>query len=275
MCSSDRPAAGHGATLFALLAGALLAACAPVAQKPGDAPRVPTISESQLREKARQSLAQGVEHYDAGRFTDASNSLTAALDHGQLTRPEQGTARKYLAFMHCASGRQAQCRDEFRKALEIDPAFDLSAAESGHPIWGPVYRDVRAQLSSAAAAAAAPKPPPPRPGAEGVLDQGLAKYAAGEFEEAAKLLADALKKGLAAKPDQINALKHSAFSLCLLGRRVACRNEFGKILAIEPGFDLAPAEAGHPSWAKVFAEAKSRAKAKPAAKPVAKPAAKK
>src|SRR6266850_6654810 len=146
----------RAASLLALLG---ITACAPVGQQPADpsAPRVPQISESQLREKARESLAQGVEHYNAGRFADATLSLTAALDHGQLTRPEQGSARKYLAFIHCASGRESQCRDEFRKALEIDPGFDLSVAEAGHPGWGPVYRDVRARLSAPAAAPAKPK----------------------------------------------------------------------------------------------------------------------
>src|SRR3954469_426980 len=254
----------------AVLALAALAACAPVSQQPSDSapPRVPTISESQLRDRARESLAQGVELYNAGKYPEALRNLNAALDHGVLTRPEQGNARKHLAFIHCASGRETQCRDEFRKALEIDPNFDLTMAEAGHPIWGPVYRDVRTKLSATAAAAAS-KPAPARPGAEGLLDDGLAKYAAGNFEAAQKELGAALKQGLAAKTDQITALKHSAFSLCLLGKRVPCRNEFGKIFAIDPAFDLAPAEAGHPSWSKTFAEAKKRAQ-KPAAKPAAK-----
>ena len=253
----------------AFLALALLAACAPVAQQPADAPRVPSISESQLRDRARENLAQGVELYNAGRYAEAQKQLTAALDHGVLTRAEQGNARKHLAFIHCASGRETLCRDEFRKALEIDPNFDLTMAEAGHPIWGPVYRDVRAKLSAPLAAA---KPAPLRPGAEGLLDDGLAKYAAGSFDAAQKQLAAALKQGLAARTDQITALKHSAFSLCLLGKRIPCRHEFEKIFVIDPAFDLAPAEAGHPSWAKTFADAKKRAQ-KPAPKP--KPAAKK
>ncbi len=220
-----------------------------------------------MREKARESLAHGVEQYNAGKFAEAARSLNAALDHGQLTRPEQGSARKYLAFIHCASGREAQCRDEFRKALEIDPAFELSVAEAGHPTWGPVYRDVRARLSASAAVAAPAKPAAARSGAEGLLDQGLARYAEGKFDAAAKLLAAALKQGLAAKADQIAALKHSAFSLCLLGRKTACRNEFAKIFKIEPAFDLAPAEAGHPSWAKIFAGVKQRAQGERKAAP--------
>jgi tetratricopeptide (TPR) repeat protein len=264
MYSAKRSSA-RAATLLGLLA---VAACTPVAQKPsGDAPQVPTISDSQLRDRARENLAQGVELYNAGRYAEAQKQLTAALDHGVLTRSEQGNARKHLAFIHCASGREAQCRDEFRKALEIDPNFDLTMAEAGHPIWGPVYRDVRAKLSMAAAAAA-PKPAP-RSGAEGVLDDGLAKYAAGNFEAAQKQLAAAYKQGLASRQDQVTALKHSAFSLCLLEKKVACRNEFVKIFAIDANFDLAPAEAGHPSWSKTFAEAKKRAQ-KPAAKPAPK-----
>jgi len=252
----------RAAALLALLGGVALTACAPQQSADPAAPRVPQISEGQLREKARESLAHGIEQYNAGKFTDASRSLAAALDHGQLTRPEQGSARKHLAFIYCASGREAQCRDEFRKALEIDPAFELSAAEAGHPIWGPVYRDVRAKLSAPLAAPApAAKPAAARSGAEGLLDQGLARYAEGKFDAAAKLFAAAFKQGLAAKSDQIAALKHSAFSLCLLNRRTACRNEFAKIFKVDPAFDLAPAEAGHPSWVKTFAEAKKRAQA--------------
>jgi tetratricopeptide (TPR) repeat protein len=250
--------------IVAVLGSAAVTACAPV-QQPADpaAPRVPQITESQLREKARESLAQGIEHYNAGRSPEALRSLSGALDHGQLTRPEQGTARKYLAFIYCTSGREAQCGDEFRKALEIDPGFELSVAEAGHPGWGPVYREVRARLSAPPARAVPAKPVAARGGGEGLLDQGLARYMDGKFDAAAKLLAAALKQGLKAKADQIAALKHSAFSLCLLGRRVACRNEFSKIFAIEPAFDLPAAEAGHPSWAKVFAEAKQRAQAAP------------
>jgi len=259
----------RAAALLALAAAlAALGACAPVAQKPAEeAPRVPSISESQLRDRARENLAQGVEQYNAGKYQEAQRNLQAALDHGVLTRPEQGNARKHLAFIHCASGREALCRDEFRKALEIDPNFDLTMAEAGHPIWGPVYRDVRTKLS--AQAAPVPPKPAPRAGAEGVLDDGLAKYGAGDFAGAQKQLAAAYKQGLASRQDQITALKTSAFSLCLLDKKIACRNEFGRIFAIDASFDLAPAEAGHPSWSKPFADAKKRAQ-KPAAKPAAK-----
>jgi len=46
--------------------------------------------------------------------------------------------------MHCVSGRTAACREEFRKALTMDPDVELSPAEAGHPTWGPVFRSVKA-----------------------------------------------------------------------------------------------------------------------------------
>jgi len=80
-----------------------------------------------------------------------------------------------------------------------------------------------------------------------------------EFNAALKLLQSALKEGLTDKSDQVQARKHSAFSLCLLRRFTQCRGEFTKIFEIDPGFDLSPAEAGHPSWAKTYAGVKQRA----------------
>lgn len=247
--------------LLAFVAAVLLAGCAHRGQPSPTTAPVPQVSDEQLRDRAKQNLSQGIEQYRAGKYPEAMRSLRGALEYGQLTRAEQGTAHKHLAFIHCISGREADCRDEFGKALEVDPSFDLSAAEAGHPIWGPVYRDVRAKL--AAASAPVPAKPAPRTGAEGLLDQGIAKYNEGSYDAAAKLLDAAFKKGLASQADQIAALKFSAFSSCLIGHHITCRSEFLKIFRIDPGFDLAPAEAGHPAWSKTFAEAKRRAKAQP------------
>jgi hypothetical protein len=48
--------------------------------------------------------------------------------------------------MHCIAGQQSQCRDEFRKALEIDPRLELKPEEEGHPMWAPVFRSVKASM---------------------------------------------------------------------------------------------------------------------------------
>ena len=35
---------------------------------------------------------------------------------------------------------------QYEKALEVDPKFDLGPAEAGHPIWGPVFRNVKEDI---------------------------------------------------------------------------------------------------------------------------------
>ena len=95
--------------------------------------------------KAESMLDQGIRQYDNGDYRIAARTIQAALDEGLTTR-SQARAHKYLAFIDCISGQQSQCRDEFRKALEIDPGMQLRAEESGHPIWGPVFKSVRASM---------------------------------------------------------------------------------------------------------------------------------
>jgi len=95
--------------------------------------------------KAENMLDEGIRAYDDGNYKVASRNIQGALDLGLTTR-SQARAHKYLAFIHCVSGQQAQCRDEFRKALEIDPTLELKTEEAGHPIWGPVFRSVKAGM---------------------------------------------------------------------------------------------------------------------------------
>ncbi len=243
---------------FLLAATLALAACQqmPTSDKP--APAAPQITEDMLRERAQNDLASGVKLYDAGDYDGAVKSLTAALDHGLLSKQDQARARKYLAFSHCVSGRDAQCRAEFRKAFEIYPDFALTPAEDGHPIWGPVYRDVRTQLI-AEREAAVRKPLIPLGKSEQMLSDGLVKYDAAEFAPAEKLLEGALKEGLKAKDDQVKAMKYLSFTYCLQNKYRDCRAEFIKIYDVDPTFDLTPAEAGHPSWTHTFAAAKAQA----------------
>jgi hypothetical protein len=54
-------------------------------------------------------------------------------------------------------------------------------------------------------------------------------------------------------------MKYLSFTYCLQGRYRECRTEFVKIYDVDPGFDLTPAEAGHPSWTHTFAAAKAQA----------------
>ncbi len=97
--------------------------------------------------KAENMLDQGIRAYDDGNYKVAARNIQGALDAGLTTR-SQARAHKYLAFIDCVSGQQAQCRDEFKKALEIDPNMELKTEEAGHPIWGPVFRSVKAGMNN-------------------------------------------------------------------------------------------------------------------------------
>jgi Tfp pilus assembly protein PilF len=91
---------------------------------------------------AKAQLKEGIKDYEDGLLTQASANFQSALDSG-LTEGDQVTAHKYLAFIYCATQRERQCRAHFRTALEIDPSFELTPAEAGHPMWGPVFRKAR------------------------------------------------------------------------------------------------------------------------------------
>lgn len=89
-------------------------------------------------------LEEGIRNYEEGNYRTSARRIQYALEEG-LTRPDRVKAHKYLAFIACVSGQQLTCREEFSIALELDPSFELDAAEAGHPIWGPVYKNVKAK----------------------------------------------------------------------------------------------------------------------------------
>ena len=92
--------------------------------------------------KGQPALAAGLKQYEDGDYADSARSLAGAIEQGLGDR-ERVNAHKHLAFIHCASSRERQCRDEFRKALAIEPAMELAPAEAGHPTWGPIFRSLK------------------------------------------------------------------------------------------------------------------------------------
>lgn len=91
---------------------------------------------------AEQRLKSGVTQYEEGNYAEAQRLLQASLAEGLPSRTDQARAHKHLAFIYCITERPAQCRQEFNNALTADPKFTLTAAEAGHPSWGPVFRSV-------------------------------------------------------------------------------------------------------------------------------------
>jgi Tfp pilus assembly protein PilF len=98
--------------------------------------------------KAEQELSMGIQDYEDGNYKSSAKHLQTALDEKLTFSSDTVRAHKYLAFIHCASNREKQCREEFRKALELDPAFELSPAEASHPIWGPAFRGVKVEMAN-------------------------------------------------------------------------------------------------------------------------------
>jgi Tfp pilus assembly protein PilF len=195
--------------------------------------------------KGYYALHLGMQQFDDGAYAEAARSFQIALDMG-LAEGERTDAHKYLAFIHCASGREQLCRDEFRRALANDPDFTLGPAERGHPVWGPVFASVKATRGKR----------PDLESADPVLQSGLRLYEDGDYAESAKNLQAALDQGLATK-DSARAHKYLAFIHCASNREQLCREEFRKALADDPSLDLAPAEAGHPIWGPIFRSVKA------------------
>jgi Tfp pilus assembly protein PilF len=105
---------------------------------------VRTIGADQIAPRyAERELSAGIRAYEEGKYTVAAARLQTALSSELMFASDKVAAHKYLAFVHCASGRPQQCRGEFRQAFALDPDFELSRAEAGHPVWGPIYQSVR------------------------------------------------------------------------------------------------------------------------------------
>ena len=121
------------AMLVAVLTALLLSACG------GMGPVGDYLNSS------NKQLASGIKSYEDGDYQVAAITIRRAQEAGLEDKRDQVIAYKYMAFIHCVSGREKQCREEFKNALEIDPTFELSSSEAGHPVWGPVFRSVRAK----------------------------------------------------------------------------------------------------------------------------------
>ena len=84
-------------------------------------------------------MNEGIDLYDKGAFAAAIKHLTDADVIWSGDKAIQFEAYKYLAFSYCVTSRQTLCKQQFEKALTLDPGFELGRGEKGHPLWGPVF----------------------------------------------------------------------------------------------------------------------------------------
>ena len=95
---------------------------------------------------ASHKLSKGVESYEDGNYIASVEALNNVLQTKLADRDDKVSAYKYIAFIDCVSGREKMCYEAFRKALLLNPNFELTPAEAGHPVWGPVFRSAKAKF---------------------------------------------------------------------------------------------------------------------------------
>ena len=114
----------------------------PVAPAPAPAPvTAPVIAVSQ----GAAALREGVKSFEAGEYRRAETRLGDSLKQGLANKDELVRAHKTLAFVYCVTKRTALCEKSFKEAFTADSGFELSRAERGHPVWGPVFTKVQKQ----------------------------------------------------------------------------------------------------------------------------------
>jgi Tfp pilus assembly protein PilF len=141
---------GTATWIFMVVMGGLaLAGCVSVPPAPGAGAQAPASGPAPRAWRAEEAptvLRMGIHYYEQGEYPRAEEYLLTALDLGLPTTEDQIRAYKYLAFIACATEREDACRAAFKTALQLEPKFALSRSEAGHPMWGPVFKSVRAEL---------------------------------------------------------------------------------------------------------------------------------
>lgn len=112
---------------------------APPAPPPAALPPAPDDRASPADDSPAQTsqaiYAEGLRLYRAGQYDDAIARFAAVQSPPSL----RVQALKHTAFGHCVTNRLPLCQRAFQDALALSPAFRLTKAEQGHPVWGPVF----------------------------------------------------------------------------------------------------------------------------------------
>jgi len=138
----DKKLLGRAFIICILAGAALVAGCTTPLFKSG----WPGSANSQKPAEpgtAQLALNEGVDLYDRGDYNGTVKRLATANEIWTGNKAIQVQALKYMAFSYCLTGRQALCRQQFEKALRINPAFDLAPGEKGHPLWSPVFEQAK------------------------------------------------------------------------------------------------------------------------------------
>ncbi len=121
---------------------------APPADRPRPAPPAPPAAalppapddcaspaDDSAAQTSQAIYAEGLRLYRAGQYDDAIARFAAVQSPPSL----RVQALKHTAFGYCVTNRLPLCQRAFQDALALSPAFRLTKAEQGHPVWGPVF----------------------------------------------------------------------------------------------------------------------------------------
>lgn len=141
---------------LACVLAATLAGCAtppPEPPPPAPAPVVPAPAPAPVvapppapaPAAGSPALRDGVAAFNSGDYKRAESKLLESQKLGLSERADQLQAHKTKAFLYCVTRRAALCEKSFADAFAVDKTFDLTRAERGHPVWGPVFTKAKAK----------------------------------------------------------------------------------------------------------------------------------
>lgn len=91
---------------------------------------------------------------------------------------------------------------------------------------------------------------------EHILNNAIGSFEDGNYVASMTSLQKLVGNSAATKKEKLQAYKYLAFIHCISSREKMCRESFEKAFALDPGFSLTQAEAGHPVWGPVFSSVK-------------------
>jgi hypothetical protein len=97
-----------------------------------------------------QLVQEGSALYDKGDYRGAIRKLITARDAADEGSSAKKASLRLLAFSYCVSNQRVLCRQQFSALLALEPTFQLSRAEAGHPLWGPVFIEAKSATAAAA-----------------------------------------------------------------------------------------------------------------------------
>lgn len=129
---------------------ALNSAQKPVAADPVPSASAPVAAIAPEPSAPPAALTDGIALYNKGSYSAAIKRLANAPEIWSADLSFQTQALKTMAFSYCVTSRKKLCKQQFEKALKLDPNFDLAAGEQGHPLWGPVFKQAQRAVATSA-----------------------------------------------------------------------------------------------------------------------------